>query len=812
MSLDAYNRALFILNRSATTADSSNVTTSPVHPVDLELDSQLQTAAALGTLDSEMPENTMKAMVPKMVEFFDYCNKVYPLETHKYHLTSTKVYRFMWYVAFREKKPTGGRKRGTESNQQNRYFDLAAYNAIICDFRQPGSGESQLIWPRPRNPVSSSVFALYKAVFRNIHKVHVAQKLTSNTWEQIWTIHLDELHKIVKERQPEIRKESYQEKATEEFAPYTIVENYGNIEEELWQSSTIRNGHRTHVSGLRHRYLFLHLTSGILRAESLYKAELSDIIGIVPPCSHEDVHRMFIMVNQLPMGKTSQGRILYGRATRHRDVRLCCIGALAFYLQYRFYVTCEFRDFTVDDWLDNTKWFDIKLLTNVESCDHTSVMCNDSYKDKMKAVMSKLKLPMGKLLHLDRNVGPEILKFLQAESEDIQKMGNWNPSIHDSSYSTKLPMKAIRQLAGYPDGQSLYFNTRTALDPPEALLRATPMGQWVYEAHENVGRRCSESGSSKHQTAYQVLCFFVDLNRFFLQDAAAMICLYPERGRHKMYDEIPVFNHELWQPFVGEMKLKLETEECPFDAKLEAVLPSVHQWHQANQQAVAELVRETKLLREETKLFREETKKAIEAIQNDLRQSNMDFRRSIAMSSAALAKTLRAHAGSVVPEVAGLEELSTLMAASSPGTSPRFREDQQNNEHPPVDSRPFIMHPKHASIHNMYCEWHGISPFADPQGGVVGRNKAHGKKWRKEFNPNHYSRTSRIMKAVDRIISSDNLTWQNAVARLEPLYDRSGKSLSKMVDLLVDEGLLAKGKARGAKRKAKEAGIGVEKI
>ncbi|KAG7341243.1 hypothetical protein IV203_012363 [Nitzschia inconspicua] len=74
MSLDAYNRALFMLNRSATTAGSSNATTSPVHPDELELYSQelysqLQTAA-LGILDREKPENTMKAMVPKLLEFF----------------------------------------------------------------------------------------------------------------------------------------------------------------------------------------------------------------------------------------------------------------------------------------------------------------------------------------------------------------------------------------------------------------------------------------------------------------------------------------------------------------------------------------------------------------------------------------------------------------------------------------------------------------------------------------------------------------------------------------------------------------------
>lgn len=56
----------------------------------------------------------------------------------------------------------------------------------------------------------------------------------------------------------------------------------------------------------------------------------------------------------------------------------------------------------------------------------------------------------------------------------------------------------------------------------------------------------------------------------------------------------------------------------------------------------------------------------------------MVFRRSIAMDSGTLAKTLGAHAVSVAPEVAGLEELSALMEALSP-------------------IRPYVFrHPKHA--------------------------------------------------------------------------------------------------------------------
>jgi hypothetical protein len=64
-------------------------------------------------------------------------------------------------------------------------------------------------------------------------------------------------------------------------------------------------GHRNLASGLRHRYVLLHLTSGILQCESPYKAKLSDFCGVVVASNDKDAHRMFIMVNQIPFGKTN---------------------------------------------------------------------------------------------------------------------------------------------------------------------------------------------------------------------------------------------------------------------------------------------------------------------------------------------------------------------------------------------------------------------------------------------------------------------------------------------------------------------------
>jgi hypothetical protein len=59
-------------------------------------------------------------------------------------------------------------------------------------------------------------------------------------------------------------------------------------------------------------------------------------------------------------------------------------------------------------------------------------------------------------------------------------------------------------------------------------LEATPIGRWLYAALKGVEERVLESNSSKDQTAWHVLNFFKDLNKNFLQDAAAMVALHEE--------------------------------------------------------------------------------------------------------------------------------------------------------------------------------------------------------------------------------------------------------------------------------------------
>jgi hypothetical protein len=119
---------------------------------------------------------------------------------------------------------------------------------------------------------------------------------------------------------------------------------------------------------------------------------------------------------------------------------------------YRFRVTREFVDFTSEDCMDNSHWFDIKLLVDLQGCDNKKSMKNRSYADAVKSILGSLGLAATKLAHLGRkttNLSAKLLEMLEEESAAIQTMGNWNPSMQSSCYSTKLPMQPIRKLAGF---------------------------------------------------------------------------------------------------------------------------------------------------------------------------------------------------------------------------------------------------------------------------------------------------------------------------------------------------------------------------
>jgi hypothetical protein len=75
-----------------------------------------------------------------------------------------------------------------------------------------------------------STFATYKAVLKSLHTEQHTKGVCNIPWDLVWNLDCLMLHKHVKERMPAIKKGNSVEKIDGEFAPYAIVERYGEIE------------------------------------------------------------------------------------------------------------------------------------------------------------------------------------------------------------------------------------------------------------------------------------------------------------------------------------------------------------------------------------------------------------------------------------------------------------------------------------------------------------------------------------------------------------------------------------------------------
>jgi len=147
-----------------TTGATTGTSTAAIqHPDNEGLDQELLISVQ-GMLMMNSPENTRNVIAPKMAEFMEFCHACYPNEVAPLLPTAQKFYRFMWYLAAREKKPTGGRRRNDNSTRP--LFNKAEYDLLTSRYFHPGSGENILNFPIPEKPVSPAVFSQYKAALR----------------------------------------------------------------------------------------------------------------------------------------------------------------------------------------------------------------------------------------------------------------------------------------------------------------------------------------------------------------------------------------------------------------------------------------------------------------------------------------------------------------------------------------------------------------------------------------------------------------------------------------------------------------------
>jgi Centromere DNA-binding protein complex CBF3 subunit, domain 2 len=302
------------------------------------------------------------------------------------------------------------------------------------------------------------------------------------------------------------------------------------------------------------------------------------------PCEPQ---KMWCVSQDLATGKTNQDRKIFGWVMRHRHADLCGVGAFAMYLALRFHITQEFVDYPpLENWLDGSKWFDIKLLVDAfnPNCNRCDKIRNDTYSKAIKTVLNEHCLPSNHFVHLGRKLGgsPE-LEMKNADAWQIDQLGNWATGVRANTYSNKMPVQAIMLKAGFKCSRDhlTHCNFRQSITVPDVLLFATPFW-WCYDVIDYLKTEMStwHINRDRPTTAMHFLDLMHHLNIVFLQDMATIWIERADRRDHPIYSQhLPVFQMEDWKAFlvVVERTLIAEAETAAAESSrgMEKYLPGI---------------------------------------------------------------------------------------------------------------------------------------------------------------------------------------------------------------------------------------------
>ena len=98
---------------------------------------------------------------------------------------------------------------------------------------------------------------------------------------------------------------------------------------------------------------------------------------------------------------------------------------------------------------DNTSWFDVKLLTDCNNSQNHFSIIDQAYAKTMRSACKALGVMSKHFVHFGPGTGAVACEMQEVDPQYIKIFGNWNVDVREDRYSSKLPMKAMRVLAGH---------------------------------------------------------------------------------------------------------------------------------------------------------------------------------------------------------------------------------------------------------------------------------------------------------------------------------------------------------------------------
>ena len=289
-----------------------------------------------------------------------------------------------------------------------------------------------------------------------------------------------------------------------------------------------------------------------------------------------------------------------------------------------------------------------------------------------------------------------------------------------------------------------------------------------------------------------------------------MMLLHPDRADHDLFT-LEVFHTQEFNAFKEQMRTALETECNPMDAELEKVLPGVNQRLNANHSVLLYLQQNMGCLAETVTAGFEKVLSATETWKTEadrmvgcslVEAGNNLLRQSSPTSPGGQSVSEFEREFEFVHACARMDTTATTTVTATPrmlsqSQTPRSNKAQTATGSPDDHCR-YKLSMKHASLTSVWNEWFGFDEFKDDYGGINGRNKLHGSKWRKHINATAYSKLSQLIKGIQQYAGEHNMRPEDVIDEWNSLFVEAKLSVSNLVKAMQASGKFKKLKPRGA--------------
>jgi hypothetical protein len=265
--------------------------------------------------------------------------------------------------------------------------------------------------------------------------------------------------KSLQRRDAQLDRAQFADKGRDTLLDGYTDEQLETVCRELWtQGDASPECHfRTLVDILLGHYM-------LTRGGDRRSAELSDLFTF--EFQGEGATRCIPLILTTRAGKVNQhGRLETMGALRHRTPLVCILGALAFYLLYRWDLTDEpFPDFST-----RSAWYGIRLIKRTKDSRFEPLSYTSQRQWAAKA-FRKVGIFTSTTTHVGRAAGAKAAELKGVSEDQIRRAGRWNHEQMVGCYLNALPREFMRTMAGHASQAGCFEIYRASVTPPDVLL------------------------------------------------------------------------------------------------------------------------------------------------------------------------------------------------------------------------------------------------------------------------------------------------------------------------------------------------------